>query len=391
MTPAGPAGPRALYLHVPFCERLCPYCDFAVHVGGAALHRRYVDAVRSELETVAAAVADHRPLTSVFVGGGTPSRLPAPLLRRLLEAVGSALGIAGGAEVTLEANPSDVVPAAAAAWLAAGVTRVSLGVQSLDDDVLRQLGRAHDAAAALGAIRVLREAGLRHLSCDLIYAIPGRPAASFSAGLEQLLEFHPEHLSCYELTVEPGTRLHRQVARGLVRPLAPAAALAQHWGAVDRLQRAGYDHYEVSNFARPGERCRHTRVYWRGGPYWGIGAGAHGHLPVPLARRLGLEVPAGTASVRLWNHRATPRYLGQVERDGHGRAGWEGVRRDQRRLERWLLGLRRPEGVRLATARDRAEARALAVAALVTVVGGRVRVTRRGAELLDQVALRLAG
>jgi len=393
MIAPGTLRPRALYLHVPFCERLCPYCDFAVHLGGAGLHPRYVDAMALELDTLAETGADPAgaPLTTVFIGGGTPSLLAPELLERLLERVRAGFGIAPGAEVTIEANPSGITSEAAVRWLAAGVTRVSLGVQSLDDDVLRQLGRSHDAATAVAAVERLRQAGVRHLSCDLIYAVPGRPAATFARSLERLLTLNPEHVSCYELTVETGTRLHRQVVRGLVRPPAAAAALRQHWWAVDRLEAAGLAQYEVSNFARPREQSRHNRVYWRGGTYWGVGAGAHGHLAVPLARRLGMPVAPGAAAVRCWNQRSTPRYLAQVEREGQGRAGWEGVQAEQRRLERWLLGLRRREGVRLSTVHARAEAPQLAAAQLVTLDRERVRVTRRGAEVLDQIALRLAG
>jgi len=398
--PRRPAGlPRALYVHVPFCERLCPYCDFAVHVGGEALHQRYVDAVGRELERLARAAraltagsaGPPPPLSTVFIGGGTPSLLAVPLIRRLLDTVRGAFGIGADAEVTIEANPSGLDGGRAAGWLEAGVTRVSLGVQSLDDDVLRQLGRGHDAAGALRALAALRAAGVRHLSCDLIYAVPGRPAATFERSLERLLALAPEHLSCYELTVEAGTRLHRQVAAGLVRVPAPAAALRQHWWAVDRLEAAGYAHYEVSNFARRGERCRHHLVYWRGGGYWAVGAGAHAHLPVAVAARLGLATGPGALAVRTWNHRSLHRYLQQVEQSGSGVAGLESVDRGRRRLERFLLGLRLSCGLRLRSAPGRARAAPLITGQLLEARRDRVRLTRRGQELLDAVAVRLAG
>ncbi len=388
--------PRSLYLHVPFCERLCPYCDFAVHVGSDIAPERFLAAALTELTALAAAArrvagGPPPPLATVFLGGGTPSRLAPAAIRRLLGAVREAFGLAPAAEVTIEANPSDLTARRVAAWLEAGVTRVSLGVQSLDDDVLRQLGRTHDAARALAAIATCQGAGVRQLSCDLLYAVPGRPAATFRRSLERLLEAGPDHVSCYELTVETGTRLHRQVAGGLVRPLVAQAALRQHWWAVDRLGAAGYRQYEVSNFARRGARCRHNLVYWQGGWYWAVGPGAHAHLPVAVATALGLTPAPGAVAVRTWTHRALAPYLRAVARDGLGRAGQESVDPRQRAMERLLIGLRLSGGVRLRSAPARRRARPLLAGGLLIGGGERVRLTRRGQELLDAVALRLAG
>jgi len=386
--------PQALYVHIPFCQRRCPYCDFAVHVGGVARFHEYVAAVRAELRWLAAGAAPPAPLDSVYLGGGTPSRLPARLIAGILSTARARFGLAPGAEVTLEANPSDVTRRRAAAWATAGVTRVSLGVQSLDDDVLRQLGRSHTAAQALAALRVLRQAAIPGVSCDLLYGIPGRPAGSFQASLAGLIEAEPDHVSCYELTPERGTRLHRQVMDGLVRPPHPVANLAQHWWAVERLEASGYHQYEVSNFARPGQESRHNLQYWRGAGYWAAGSGAHGHLPVAVARRLAGDAPAtgvglGARAVRCWNHRGTARYLRAVAETGSGWAGWEAVDAGQAELERVACGLRLREGVRLRTPAQRRMARQLSRHGLLEVAAGRARTTRRGEELLEAVTLRL--
>ncbi len=387
-----PERPRALYVHIPFCEQRCPYCDFAVHVGGAARHRGYVAAVRAELRWLARAAVVPAPLDSVYLGGGTPSRLSPRLVAAILGTARARFGVAPGAEVTLEANPSDVTTRRARAWVAAGVTRVSLGVQSLDDGVLRQLGRNHTAVQALAAIRALRGAAVPSLSCDLLYGIPGRPAVSFQASLDRLLEAGPDHVSCYELTPERGTRLQRQVTLGLVRPPHPVANLAQHWWAVERLAAGGYQQYEVSNFARPGQESRHNLQYWRQGWYWAVGSGAHGHLPAAIARRLGVDVEApepGVRAVRWWNHRGTARYLRAVDETGSGWAGWEAVDADQAELERVACGLRLREGVLLQTPAQRRMARQLSRHGLLTMAGGRARTTRRGEELLEAVTRRL--
>lgn len=389
MTPAPPPawGVSALYVHIPFCERRCEYCDFA-SVGGLRGHVEYVEALRAELRALAAALPGV-VLDTVFVGGGTPGLLPPPLLAAVLDEVRAGFGIAPGCELTMEANPSSTTAERAEAWLAAGVNRVSLGVQSLDPATLRFLGRVHDADRALGALADLRAAGVPRISADLIYAVPTLSDAAWERSVEGLLGTGLRHLSAYELTVEPGTPLHRSVAAGRVRIGDADTALRQHWRCVELGEAAGLLQYEVSNLAVPGEECRHNLVYWANGHYLAAGVGAHGHLPVGAARALGVEPPAGAVAVRLWHHREPLAYRTAVAAAPRlAVEGWEPVTAGEAEAERILVGLRRSAGVRLEAAAV-AEARALADAGLIALEGGVARTTRRGQELLDGIALRL--
>lgn len=379
----------ALYLHVPFCERRCEYCDFAA-VAGLRRPRAYVEAVCLELRRLAAALGP-AVLDSVFVGGGTPSFLPPELLAALLEEVRACFALAPDAEVTVEANPSSTTEARARRWLAAGVNRVSLGVQSLDRDTLRFLGRVHSASQALEALAALIQAGVPRISCDLIYAVPGLSDAAWQATVERVLEFGCGHLSAYELTVEAHTPLAEAVAAGRVHPIDEEAALRQHRMVVDLATGAGLQQYEVSNFARPGEECRHNLHYWRHHLYAAAGAGAHAHLPAAVARRLGVT-PAGVdraVAVRFWHVDDPDDYVAAVVGGGLGLAGAEAVEAPTADVERLLLGLRLAEGVALGPA-CAAEAQRLASLGLLQWDGRVARATPRGREVLDDVIGRLA-
>ncbi|MGH7608588.1 MAG: radical SAM family heme chaperone HemW [Candidatus Dormibacteria bacterium] len=382
--------PRALYLHVPFCSRRCPYCDFAIRVGGDRLQEAYVQALGRELARLGEASGVATSLQSLYLGGGTPSLLRLDLLERLLGEVARHFRLAAAAEVTLEANPADVNRARARQWRSLGVNRLSLGVQSLDDRVLGWLGRNHDAAAAHRAITAARRAGFDNLSCDLIYAVPVQPTAVFVRGLETLLRHRPEHVSCYELTVEAGTPLARRIAARRAPAPSEDDFLEQHRLARQRLLAAGLEHYEVSNYALPGHRSRHHLAYWRGEHYLAAGAGAHGFLGPELGARLGMEPAPSAGGVRYWNRRSTDAYLRQVSRLGHGRAGWESVGPGQLELERLSCGLRLREGVSLGAPARSGRARELAELGLLELEGDRVRATPRGVEVLDRLSLELA-
>ncbi len=386
----GPGGPRSLYVHLPFCERRCHYCDFAVQVGGLALQGPYVEALLHELATLARAAPPARGLDTVSLGGGTPSLLPLSLLSQLLEGVQASLGVASGAEVTLEANPSDLSPALARAWRDLGVNRVSLGVQSLDDRTLRWLGRNHDRRAAQLALEALLEAGLANLSCDLIYSVPDQPAEAFEASLERVLAMGVPHLSCYELTVEPKTELWHRVHLGQVRPPSDDAALAQMRLAERTLARAGLRRYEVSNYARPGFESRHNLAYWRGHAWLAAGCGAHGFLDRNSAARLGLGGGRPGTAVRYWNRRSARSYIRQVADLGHGRQGHEELGAADLRLERLACGLRVRSGARLDGPGQRQRARELADLGLLRLHRGRAAPSDRGWELVDAIALELA-
>ncbi|GAC1338924.1 MAG: radical SAM family heme chaperone HemW [Candidatus Dormibacteria bacterium] len=379
---------RALYLHVPFCERKCSYCDF-VSMAPTGDEQRYADALRAELRVLAAALPGVE-LDTVFVGGGTPSLLDPALLAGIMAEVGSAFRLAPGAEVTLEANPSSTSEERAVAWLEAGFNRVSLGIQSLEADVLSFLDRVHDRERAVAAVGEVRRAGFRALNCDLIYAVPGLDDGRWTSTLDRVLELQPGHLSAYELTVETGTPLHVAVRRGRVRPVDADAALRQHWVAVERAAAAGYAQYEVSNFAPPGHECRHNLVYWRSQHYIAAGLGAHGHLPAAAGAALGMEVDPGAVGVRYWHGRSLSRHLAAAEAGLLPVHGFEAVRAEDAVAERLLLGLRLGEGVALPRS-ALARAEVLAGAGLLRLKGDNAWLTRRGQEVLNAVALELVG
>jgi oxygen-independent coproporphyrinogen-3 oxidase len=353
----------------------------------------YVEALRTELRSVAQALPGIE-LDTVFVGGGTPGLLPPAQLAGIVEEVRSGFGLSASTEITIEANPSSTSASRAAAWRAAGVTRVSLGVQSLDADALRFLGRVHGPQRALDALGEVRDAGFERINADLIYAVPGLDDAAWRRTLELVLERDPGHLSCYELTVEPGTPLAAAVDRGAISTVDAETALRQHWIAAETATSAGYAQYEVSNFARRGHECGHNLAYWRNQYYLAVGVGAHGHLPIGAARTLGV-VPAAaaatgdTVAARYWHPRDPVAYRALVAAGGLGVDGFETLNAADREIERVMVGLRLAGGVRLERAEALDEARRLAQSGLVVVDGDLVRTTRMGQEVLNGVAVRL--
>lgn len=326
---AAAADVASAYVHVPFCARVCPYCDFTVVAGRDDVTDRYLAALVREIESS----PQWRPLDAVFVGGGTPSRIGADRLSVVLEAIRRHHGLTGDAEVTLEANPEDIDTATAAQLVAAGFTRISLGVQSFDDRVLEELGRAHDSARAVAAVQAARSAGFASVSIDLIFGSPVETAESWRHSLATALALEPHHVSTYSLTVEPGTVLWKQVRAGAPEPEPDTQA--DRWEvAGDVLGAAGYERYEVSNHARPGHHCRYNAAVWAHAEYLGFGVGAHAYRE----------------GVRTANVRRLDTYVDRVER-GIGPVqqsdrveGWE------REQERLFVGLRRAAGAPLGTA-----------------------------------------
>jgi putative oxygen-independent coproporphyrinogen III oxidase len=329
-----------VYLHVPFCLARCHYCDFVTYTGMEGLRRPYAAALGDEAAMAVAALGPEPPVvTSVFVGGGTPTLLPADDLARALGRLRALLPFAPGAEVTVEANPETVDQAMAAGLAGAGVTRVSMGAQSFDDRVLAALGRVHDADRVAAAVATLRAAGVPALNLDLIYGGPGEDAGSWSATLEAAVALAPEHLSAYALTIEPATKFGRLVAAGRM-PEPDEDDLADRYDtACAALAAAGYGHYEVSNWAGAGHASRHNLTYWRRGRYLGLGAGAH-------------EFDGTT---RRWNVDGVPDYLNHVRAGRRPTAGEERLDLDQARFEALALRLRTSGGL------DPEEARALGV------------------------------
>ncbi len=321
----------ALYIHWPFCLAKCPYCDFNSHVRDRLPQRRFRDALRAELAWEARRLGKRR-LASVFFGGGTPSLMEAETVAALLDDATTLFPPDGAIEITLEANPTSVEAAKLADFRAAGVNRLSLGVQSLDAGALARLGRQHSPAQALAALETAR-AIFPRLSFDLIYALPGQTMAAWRNELRTALALAADHLSLYQLTIEPGTAYEAQHRRGeIVLPDADTAALLYEATAAEAAA-FGLLPYEVSNYARPGAESRHNLAYWRYEDYAGIGPGAHGRLTLDgalLATR---------------RHRAPEPWAALVERQGHGTAQQEELPRAERAREMLLMGLRLAEGV----------------------------------------------
>lgn len=326
----GRARYRHLYLHVPFCARRCSYCDFAIAVRREVPWREFARAVGTECEI--RAVRDHAaPLRTVYLGGGTPSRLGSPGVAALLDALRAHVTVEDDAEVTLEANPEDISVEAVRAWRDAGVNRLSIGIQSFDDLVLSWMHRVHDASGARRAVEAVREAGMDAFSLDLIFATPDRLARNWEQDLAQIVALAPDHVSLYGLTIEPHTPLGRWHERGQEREAGEDRYEREFLLAHDMLQSAGFEHYEVSNFARPGKRARHNSAYWLGVPYLGLGPSAHGF----------------DGEARRWNIDAFAAWERAVGMLTDPVGGEEFLTHENRTAEAVYLGLRTTDGLLL--------------------------------------------
>jgi oxygen-independent coproporphyrinogen-3 oxidase len=370
--------PLALYIHWPFCVSKCPYCDFNSHVREGVDQDRWRAALLADLDHEAALTAG-RPLGSIFFGGGTPSLMPAATVAALIEAAGQHWRFTPDIEITLEANPSSVEAARFRDLAAAGVNRVSLGLQSLDDHALAFLGRAHDVAEGLAALEAAQSA-FRRVSFDLIYARPGQSDADWFAELTRALSFGTGHLSLYQLTVEPGTRFATLAAQGQLTPVDPddGARLFELTRAMTA--GAGLPAYEISNHARPGQESRHNLAYWRYRSYLGVGPGAHGRRD-------------GVATLR---RKKPENWISRVEANGHGIESEEDLAPSARATEALLMGLRLEEGVDLARIAietgihedrliDHRATDRLASQGLIHQQHSRLRVTAPGMLLLDAI------
>lgn len=372
----------SLYIHIPFCLRKCPYCDFNSYAGLTALIPDYLDATLLELQrTVTENNLGERLLSTIYIGGGTPSLLPAAQMSRLLGAVLECMRVSADCEITVEANPGTIDAAKLAGYAAAGVNRLSLGVQSFDDDVLACLGRIHTGREAAEAVALAAGAGFTNISIDLMWAVPGQTLTKWRSTLREACKLGPTHISAYCLTYEEGTPFYERRNQGELAGADEDLELEMLHATTDILQAAGYLHYEISNFARPGFQCRHNLTYWTGAAYLGVGAGAHSHL----------------SGLRWWNVREPERYIARVGAGEPPVEGFERLEGRRRAGEMLLVGLRLMDGVRFSDVDRRTgtecrrlfadELRELSERGLVSVTDERIMLTRAGLELADEVSL----
>ena len=376
----------ALYIHWPFCLSKCPYCDFNSHVRDSIPQARFAAALRRELAWEAARLGPRR-LTSIFFGGGTPSLMAPETAKALIEDACRFFPPADDLEVTLEANPTSVEREKLAAFRQAGVNRLSLGVQALDDAALAALGRQHDSGQAMAALEHAR-ALFPRLSFDLIYARPGQSVAAWRAELRRALALAADHLSLYQLTIEPGTAFEALQRRGDIVLPDEDLATALYDATAEEAARFGLHGYEISNYAKPGAESRHNLAYWRYADYAGIGPGAHGRVTVD------------GALVATRRHRAPEPWAARVEDLGHGSTAEETVAPRDRAREALLMGLRLAEGIDLGwfesrtgtaieDAVDAGIMQACAEAGYLDIGAGRLTATAEGRRRLDALLPRL--
>jgi oxygen-independent coproporphyrinogen-3 oxidase len=322
--------PRHVYVHVPFCARRCVYCDFAIAVRRTVPVADYVQAIGREL-ALRFPTGERWPVETLYFGGGTPSRLGGEGMAKLIGLFAEHVQLEPGAEVTIEANPEDVTVDAVRRWREAGVNRLSLGAQSFDDAVLRWMHRTHDAAAIRAAVERVRTGGIEDLSLDLIFALPNEVQRSWAGDVAAALALQPTHISLYGLTTEPQTALGRWRDRRAVTEVAEERYEEEFLYADEAVRAAGFEHYEVSNFALPGRRAGHNSSYWRAEPYAGVGPGAHEF----------------DGSVRRWNTDAYVEWERRLAAGTDPLAGCETLDEANRAAEMVYLGLRTSDGLRL--------------------------------------------
>ena len=319
-----------VYVHVPFCARRCAYCDFSIAVRKVVPVDKYLHALESEL-TVRFGSRQVKEVETIYFGGGTPSRLGGEGVARAVELISRFFPPARGAEITIEANPEDVSLASATAWHRAGVNRLSLGAQTFDDGALEWMHRSHGSDATEAAVRSAREAGITNLSLDLIFGLPGALKRNFQTDVERLLSLGPDHVSLYGLTIEQHTPLGRWIDRGITVERQEEGYEEEFLLAHDLLTKAGLEHYEVSNYARPGFRSRHNSSYWTGASYVGLGPSAHGY----------------DGSARRWNARHYGAWQELADSGKDPLEGSEALTAENRIAESVYLGLRTDDGLLL--------------------------------------------
>jgi oxygen-independent coproporphyrinogen-3 oxidase len=377
----------SLYVHIPYCQAKCPYCDFNSFAASAWPEAEYTHALVGEIERRCSEPPfAGESVRTVFFGGGTPSLFAPASIGAILDAAGRAFGVENDAEITLEANPGTVDPAKLAGMRAAGVNRISFGAQSFHDNTLRFLGRIHDAEQTRQAAGMAHRAGFDRLNLDLMFAVPGQTLASVIADIEQAAALGPDHISAYNLTFEEGTAFFADLKRGRLKPLANDEQAAMYAAVREELPRRGYAMYEISNYAPAGHEARHNLTYWRAQTYLGIGAGAHSFALTP---------GAGCYGRRWWNERNPARYIELLHQGGLAESGAEEIDEAIGASEFVFLNLRLRDGFRLADFQARfgrgfeeifgTRAAALIEGGLLVRDNNRIFLSDRGLELADSV------
>ena len=333
--------PCSLYVHIPYCVSKCPYCDFNSHVVPEIPETSYTEALVQELNHYAQVDNWHgRTVRTIFFGGGTPSTFLPSSIERILDCAHGLFSIDSDCEITLEANPGTVDRENFAGYRAAGVNRISVGVQSFQSHLLKFLGRVHSAGEAVKALQVIGDAGFKNFSLDLIYANPGQTLQDLEKDLDTAISFQSPHLSAYNLTIEEGTPFHHEYYSGRIRLLSEDVEIAMAELIERRLNDAGLKRYEISNYARPGFHSRHNVNYWQGGDYLGIGAGAHSHN----------KADTQGALAQRWSNEKNPgRYMSQVRETSQAVVNREAIDYETAASEFMFLGLRTTEGISIDT------------------------------------------
>jgi oxygen-independent coproporphyrinogen-3 oxidase len=364
---------KHFYIHVPFCARRCSYCDFSIAVRSSTPVAEYLRALQTELNQIVRRGADAGPLETLYLGGGTPSRLGGNGVADVIEAVKQHWSIESDAELTVEANPDDINEIAVARWAAAGVNRVSLGAQSFNDAALVWMHRTHDSAQIGRAVETLRRNGIDNISLDLIFSLPDHLGRSWPDDLQRAIELEPAHLSLYGLTVEPMTPLGRWADRGQTVQGGEEGYEAEFLTAHQMLTAAGFDHYEVSNFGRPGKHSRHNSAYWTGVAYLAAGPSAHSF----------------DGAIRRWNISAYAEWIRRLAKDESVIGGEEMLTPENQRAESIYLGLRTTRGVTVGPA-DLPRATLWQSAGWASITENQVQLTPLGWLRLDSLAAEIA-
>jgi oxygen-independent coproporphyrinogen-3 oxidase len=376
----------ALYIHIPWCQAKCPYCDFNSYAADEWPEAEYVRAIAAEMTLRGSAEPFNRShVKTIFFGGGTPSLFAAESIGAMIEAADRLFGIDDDCEITLEANPGTIDFDKLRAMRAAGVNRVSFGAQSFNPAILRYLGRIHSADETRAAANAAHRAGFERMNLDLIFAVPGQTIDDVRRDIESAAELSPDHISAYNLTFEPGTPFHTELKRGKIAQLESDDQAAMYSLVRERVPQLGYTMYEISNFARPGAEARHNLAYWRAESYMGLGAGAHG-----------CAIAAdGMSARRWWNEKIPNRYVEGVVARGTAEAGAESIDPHTAAGEFAFLNLRLRQGIGLEEFRARfghsfdhrfgEVASRLIDGGLLERAGARIRLTNRGIELADSV------